>query len=76
MKPTQEADLNPWPAPFDQRFFLIVNVAVGGKFPGNPDKTTVFPVEMQIDYIRVYDKVGGYEKTKPRGEGKLPLSKR
>jgi beta-glucanase (GH16 family) len=75
VKPTQEADLNPWPAPFDQRFFLIVNVAIG-KFPGNPEKTTVFPMEMLIDYMRVYDKVGGYEKTKPRGEGKLPLSKR
>jgi beta-glucanase (GH16 family) len=72
-KPAQEADLNPWPAPFDQPFYLIMNVAVGGKFPGKPDKTTVFPVEMVIDYVRVYEKVGGYEKTKPRGEGKLPF---
>ncbi|MCE9565552.1 MAG: glycoside hydrolase family 16 protein [Planctomycetes bacterium] len=75
LNPAGEADLEPWPAPFDQPFYLIVNVAVGGKFAGNPDKTTAFPVEMVLDYIRVYDKVGGYGKAKPRGEGKLPFAK-
>jgi beta-glucanase (GH16 family) len=74
-KPAAEADLNPWPAPFDRPFYLVMNVAVGGKFLGNPDKTTVFPAEMVVDYVRVYDKVGGYGKTKPRGEGKLPFGK-
>ncbi|MDB6017150.1 MAG: hypothetical protein JWR19_1639 [Pedosphaera sp.] len=44
-----------YPAPFDQPFYIIVNLAVGGDFGGNPDGTTVFPGEMQIDYIRVYD---------------------
>jgi beta-glucanase (GH16 family) len=73
--PAKEADLYPWPAPFDQRFFLIMNVAVGGKFVGKPDKTTVFPAEMVVDYVRVYEKVGGYGKPKPRGEGKLPFGK-
>ena len=53
-KPAKEADLNPWPAPFDQPFYLIMNLAVGGRFLGNPDKTTAFPVEMQVDYVRVY----------------------
>jgi beta-glucanase (GH16 family) len=72
-KPKKEADLNPWPAPFDQPFYLVMNVAVGGKFLGNPDKTTVFPVEMVVDYVRVFEKVGGYGATKPRGEGKLPF---
>jgi beta-glucanase (GH16 family) len=75
MKPAGEKDLNPWPAPFDQPFYLILNVAVGGKFPGNPDKTTPFPAEMIVDYVRVYDKVGGYGEPKPRGEGKLPFEK-
>jgi beta-glucanase (GH16 family) len=75
LKPANEADLNPWPAPFDQPFYLIMNVAVGGKFLGNPDKTTAFPVEMLVDYVRVYEKVGGYGKTKPRGEGKLPFGR-
>jgi beta-glucanase (GH16 family) len=74
-KPAKEADLNPWPAPFDQPFFLVMNVAVGGKFVGKPDKTTVFPAEMVVDYVRVYEKVGGYGKLKPRGEGKLPFGK-
>ncbi len=73
--PANEADLNPWPAPFDQPFYLVMNVAVGGQFVGNPDKTTVFPVEMLVDYVRVYDKVGGYVKIKPRGKGKLPFDK-
>jgi beta-glucanase (GH16 family) len=39
---------------FDHPFFLILNVAVGGSFPGNPDGTTVFPQSMQVDYVRVY----------------------
>lgn len=72
-KPSKEVDLNAWPAPFDQPFYLVMNVAVGGKFLGNPDKTTVFPVEMVVDYVRVYEKIGGYEKVKPRGAGKLPF---
>lgn len=73
--PTKEADLNPWPAPFDQPFFIIMNVAVGGRFLGNPDKTTVFPAEMVVDYVRVYDRAGGYGPVRPRGEGKLPFGK-
>ena len=39
---------------FDHPFFLILNVAVGGDWPGNPDSTTVFPQTMLVDYIRVY----------------------
>jgi beta-glucanase (GH16 family) len=74
-KPSAESDLNPWPAPFDQPFYLIMNVAVGGKFLGNPDKSTAFPAEMIVDHVRVYDKVTGYGKAKPRGAGKLPFGK-
>lgn len=73
--PKGESDLNPWPAPFDQPFYLVMNVAVGGKFLGNPDKTTAFPAEMIVDYVRVYDKVGGYGKDKRRGPGSLPFVK-
>jgi beta-glucanase (GH16 family) len=43
-------------APFDQRFHILLNVAVGGIWPGNPDATTVFPQAMQVDYVRVYRK--------------------
>lgn len=38
---------------FDNPFFLILNVAVGGNFPGNPDASTQFPQEMVVDYVRV-----------------------
>jgi beta-glucanase (GH16 family) len=31
-----------------------MNIAVGGNWPGEPDETTVFPQEMQIDYVRVF----------------------
>lgn len=48
---TESAD---YPAPFDQPFYVILNVAVGGSFPGAPDSTTVFPVSMEVDYVRVY----------------------
>jgi beta-glucanase (GH16 family) len=39
---------------FDHPFFIILNVAVGGGWPGNPDATTVFPQQMRVDYVRVY----------------------
>ncbi len=44
----------PFPAPFDQPFFILMNLAVGGYFPGSPDASTVFPGEIQVDYVRVY----------------------
>ena len=40
--------------PFDLPQFFIFNVAVGGNWPGVPDQTTVFPQNMIVDYIRVY----------------------
>jgi len=49
------ADLKPgWKWVFDKPFFLILNLAVGGDWPGNPDATTNFPGEMLVDYVRVY----------------------
>jgi beta-glucanase (GH16 family) len=42
--------------PFDQPFFVILNLAVGGKWPGSPDSTTVFPQTMLVDWVRVYSK--------------------
>jgi beta-glucanase (GH16 family) len=39
---------------FDHRFFLVLNVAVGGDWPGSPDTVTVFPQKMLVDYVRVY----------------------
>lgn len=43
-----------FPAPFDQSFYLIVNLAVGGNWPGDPNGTTAFPARMEVDYLRVY----------------------
>jgi beta-glucanase (GH16 family) len=41
--------------PFDSgKFFILLNVAVGGNWPGSPDSTTTFPQEMLVDYVRVY----------------------
>jgi beta-glucanase (GH16 family) len=39
---------------FNHPFFLVLNVAVGGTWPGNPDAATVFPQRMLVDYVRVY----------------------
>jgi beta-glucanase (GH16 family) len=39
---------------FDHPFFILLNVAVGGNWPGPPDETTVFPQTMLVDYVRVY----------------------
>ena len=41
---------------FDHPFFLILNVAVGGSWPGNPDASTALPQEMLVDYVRVYER--------------------
>lgn len=41
---------------FDHPFFVLLNVAVGGDWPGSPDTTTVFPQTMLVDYVRVYAK--------------------
>ena len=43
-----------YPAPFDQRFHLLLNLAVGGDLPGPPDGTTTFPQELVVDWVRVY----------------------
>jgi beta-glucanase (GH16 family) len=50
------ADLKPgWKWVFDKPFFLLLNLAVGGDWPGNPNSTTVFPPQsMLVDYVRVY----------------------
>jgi len=42
------------PYPFNDPFFFIFNVAVGGNWPGSPDASTVFPQHMIVDYIRVF----------------------
>lgn len=51
-------DEKPYPAPFDQPFHVILNVAVGGDWPGDPDETTTFDekAQMRVDYVRYFQK--------------------
>ena len=42
--------------PFDDEFFFILNIAVGGNWPGYPDESTQFPQRMIVDYIRVFER--------------------
>jgi hypothetical protein len=39
---------------YDHPFSILLNLAVGGTFLGNPDASTVFPQSMIVDYVRVY----------------------
>jgi beta-glucanase (GH16 family) len=50
---TADTNGNPWV--FDKPFFIVLNLAVGGNWPGNPDGTTQFPQQMKVDYVRVID---------------------
>jgi beta-glucanase (GH16 family) len=43
---------------FDQPFFILLNLAVGGQWPGNPDAQTAFPAQLKVDYVRVFQKIG------------------
>jgi len=45
-----------FPAPFDKRFHILLNVAVGGNWPGAPNGATTFPQRMDVDYVRVYQR--------------------
>jgi beta-glucanase (GH16 family) len=53
-----QSDMNGGTWEFNQSFFLIINVAVGGNWPGDPDSTTTFPQTMKVDWVRVYQKDG------------------
>ncbi|MGC5015400.1 ricin-type beta-trefoil lectin domain protein [Streptosporangium sp. DT93] len=48
---------NPWV--YDHPFFMILNLAVGGNWPGSPDASTTFPQQLTVDYVRVYAQGGG-----------------
>ncbi|MFH0759591.1 MAG: family 16 glycosylhydrolase [Bacteroidota bacterium] len=54
-------DIKPSPlSEFHNEFFVILNLAVGGNWPGSPDATTVFPQHLEVDYIRVYKNGGDF----------------
>jgi len=41
---------------YDPPLSILLNLAVGGNWPGSPDDTTVFPQQMLVDYVRVYSR--------------------
>lgn len=49
----QDVGSNDWP--YDQSFYLILNLAVGGGFVGSPDQNTTFPQQLVVDWVRVYE---------------------
>ncbi len=53
-----------FPAPFDKEFYLMLNLAIGGNFDGGkkPD-ASMFPAQMEVDYVRVYELTGRPYKT-------------
>ena len=71
-----------FPAPFDKPYYLMLNLAVGGNWDGDPNAETPFPSSMAVDYVRVYEKTGepyrtpidySMEKQEYTSEAKLPL---
>ncbi|MBI3829910.1 MAG: glycoside hydrolase family 16 protein [Planctomycetes bacterium] len=69
---TNAADAK-WPAPFDRDFYIQLNLAVGGQWPGAPDAKTTFPQKLLIDYVRVYkSKTPQPERAKGSVDEKLP----
>ncbi|HEX8330732.1 MAG TPA: glycoside hydrolase family 16 protein [Hymenobacter sp.] len=49
-----KADVGSGPYPFNNPFFVILNVAVGGDFDGDPNATTTFPQQMDVDYVKFF----------------------
>jgi beta-glucanase (GH16 family) len=62
-----------WPAPFDRDFYLQLNLAVGGNWPGAPDASTAWPQALRLDYVRVF-KSKTPPPLRPKGsqKGELP----
>lgn len=67
-------DPRPYPAPFDQPFYIILNVAVGGTWPGDPADDTPFDerAQMRVDYVRVFQR-DSYDENVERPEPTLNM---
>jgi len=67
----------PYPAPFDQPFYIIMNLAIGGNYLGNPSTNSInpsLPGEMQVDYVRVYDQTAPLQIAATQSNGNFVLS--
>jgi beta-glucanase (GH16 family) len=67
----------PYPAPFNQPFYILMNVAIGGNYLGNPSPAAInpnLPGEMDVDYVRVYQQTASLEISAAESEGNVILS--
>jgi len=67
----------PYPAPFNSPFYILMNLAIGGNYLGNPSQASIntnLPGELQVDYIRVYDQTPPLQISAAHTNGKVVLS--
>ena len=66
-----------YPAPFNVPFYILMNVAIGGQYLGNPSTNLInasLPGQMLVDYVRVYNQTGPLQISAGRSKGKFVLS--
>jgi beta-glucanase (GH16 family) len=71
------SDTYPYPAPFDQPFYIIMNLAIGGNYLGNPGTNLInasLPGEMEVDYVRVYEQTAPLQISVSRSNNDIVLS--
>ncbi len=65
---------NPYPAPFNEPFYIIMNLAIGGSYGGSTIDNSSFPADMQVDYVRLYNLTAPLQLTLGRSGNKLALT--
>jgi beta-glucanase (GH16 family) len=73
---SSHSDFQNYTWPFDQEFHFILNLAVGGNWPGAPNGSTVFPQTMEVDWVRVYQQlstatIAGNNVVEPQSNGEV-----
>ena len=73
------SSIGPYPAPFDRPFFILMNLAIGGNYVGNPSAGTInanssFPAELQVDYVRIYEQTAPLQLSVTLSNANLVLS--
>jgi beta-glucanase (GH16 family) len=68
--------VGPYPTPFNKPFFLLINLAVGGSYLGYPNTATinagkVFPCDMQVDYVRIYNETAPLQMSVTKSNGSM-----
>jgi beta-glucanase (GH16 family) len=66
----------PYPAPFNQPFYILMNLAIGGNYLANPPPSEInpnLPGEMQVDYVRLYEQTAPLKISTTRFPGKVVL---